>query len=89
MTKRAILDIGACLRADGPSTRFNPISVGGGKPILEKTQSRHSRNQTGPCRFIDTAIRNRRRSNISPHPRPLLKRGEAKDAGAPEHLKMN
>jgi len=36
MTKRAILDIGACLRLDGSQTLFNPISVGGGKPFLSK-----------------------------------------------------
>jgi hypothetical protein len=37
MTKRAILDIEACLRPDGSQTPFNPTSVGGGKPILTKT----------------------------------------------------
>jgi hypothetical protein len=38
MTKRAILDIGACLRPDSSQTTFNLISaVGGGKSILNKS----------------------------------------------------
>jgi len=38
MTKRAILDMGLASDRMGSQTTFNPISVGGGKPIFNKTQ---------------------------------------------------